>query len=69
MLRPPSHIFPGGSSSGLPRPHELPGSAFPPTGLPGRPPYDTVPISTAGFLGAPSHLGMFICVYVNFGFN
>lgn len=54
MLRPPTHIFPPGS--GLPRPHELQPS-FPPTGLPGRPPYETAPLPSS-FLGGPtSHLG------------
>lgn len=53
LLRPPTHIFPPG---GVPRSHEIP-SSFPPTGLPGRPPYESGPMP-GSFMGAPGgHLG------------
>lgn len=63
MLRPPSHIFP--SAGGLPRPHELPNSPFPPAGLPGRPPYEQPPMPSS-FLGAPSHLGKLLITPIYF---
>lgn len=53
MLRPPTHIFP---PAGVPRSHELP-SSFPPSALPGRPPYESGPMP-GSFLGTPgTHLG------------
>lgn len=60
MLRPPTHIFPPG---GVPRSHEI--SSFPPTGLPGRPPYESGPMP-GSFLGAPGgHLGKLFRTIVN----
>jgi len=54
LLRPPSHIF--SSAGAIPRPHEMPPTAFPPTGLPGRP-FEASALASS-FLGAPtSHLG------------
>lgn len=67
LLRPPSHsIFSG--TSALPRHPDLTSSAFPASGLPGRPTFDPSPIPTS-FLGTPSsHLGMFIMhTYLTYG--
>lgn len=55
MLRPPSHVYP--PTAGLIRPHDLPSSAYPPSGLSGRPPFEATPLP-ASFLNTPSsHLG------------
>ncbi|XP_052562443.1 proline-rich protein 36 isoform X6 [Culex pipiens pallens] len=59
MLRPPSHMYPP-SSGGLVRPHDLPSSAYPPTGMPGRPgnPYESAPLPPSFMGSAASHLGV-----------
>ena len=61
MLRPPSHMYPpSAAAAGLVRPHDLPSSAYPPTGLPGRPgPYESAPLPPSFIGSAASHLGMF----------
>lgn len=58
MLRPPSHMYPP-TAAGLVRPHDLPSSAYPPTGLPGRPgPYESAPLPPSFIGSAASHLGV-----------
>lgn len=59
MLRPPSHMYPPSAAGGLVRPHDLPSSAYPPTGMPGRPgPYESAPLPPSFIGSAASHLGM-----------
>lgn len=60
MLRPPSHMYPpsAAAAAGLVRPHDLPSSTFPPTGLPGRPsPYEPGPLPPTFMSSPASHIG------------